>query len=296
MKHVAALIALGGLSACVMAPQATPPVPQQAATSPSSRPAGPGATYQYLYGSGEGGALSVQAYAALLNHVAAVGRPKNSVILAEGSTLAAPTFVPCGDKPLAAVFDVDETVLLNLGFEEKDARRGGGPFDPKAWDRWERTGGTAVAPVPGAVYAMRQLRAKGVTVIFNTNRSAETADQTVAAVKYAGLGDFVHGQTLFLQGDDSAGSKKDGRRSTIAARYCVVAMGGDQLGDFSDQFNQIANPRERREAASHGEVARLWGNGWFVLPNPVYGSGLRGGFDDVFPTDKRWDDPAQGAN
>ncbi|TZG29113.1 HAD family acid phosphatase [Sphingomonas montanisoli] len=289
MKRVAALGALAGLSACAA-------TPQQAVTAPSSRPAGPGPTYQYLYGSGEGGAISVQAYAALLNHVAAVGRPKNSVVLAEGSTLAAPSFVPCGDKPLAAVFDVDETVLLNLGFEEKDARRGGGPFDSRAWDRWERTGAAAVAPVPGAVYAMRQLRAKGVTVIFNTNRSAETADQTVAAVKNAGLGDFVHGQTLFLQGDDSAGSKKDGRRSTIASRYCVIAMGGDQLGDFSDLFNQIASPRERREAAGHGDVARLWGNGWFMLPNPVYGPGLRGGFDDVFPTDKRWDDPAQGAN
>jgi hypothetical protein len=31
-----------------------------------------------------------------------------------------------------------------------------------------------------------------------------------------------------------------------------------------------------------------------MLPNPVYGPGIRGGFDDVFPTDKRWADPAGG--
>ena len=39
-------------------------------------------------------------------------------------------------------------------------------------------------------------------------------------------------------------------------------------------------------------VAAKWGAGWFVLPNPVYGSSLKGGFDDVFPADKRWAPPA----
>ena len=35
----------------------------------------------------------------------------------------------------------------------------------------------------------------------------------------------------------------------------------------------------------------LWGRGWFVLPNPVYGSGLGSGWDDTFPADRRWTDP-----
>ena len=34
---------------------------------------------------------------------------------------------------------------------------------------------------------------------------------------------------------------------------------------------------ERAAAATAGPFAALWGNGWFMLPNPVYGSGLRGG-------------------
>ena len=58
----------------------------------------------------------------------------------------------------------------------------------------------------------------------------------------------------------------------IAARYCVIAMGGDQLGDFSDLFNTIKSPAERRAATLDGPIAALWGQGWFVLPNPVYGS------------------------
>ncbi len=99
---------------------------------------------------------------------------------------------------------------------------------------------------------------------------------------------------MFLAGDDATGSKKDGRRAVIAGRYCVIAMAGDQLGDFTDLFNQDGmGVKGRRGEVSSGWAARLWGAGWFVLPNPVYGAGLKGSFDDVFPTDKRWDAPPQ---
>ncbi len=114
------------------------------------------------------------------------------------------------------------------------------------------------------------------------------------AIKAAGLGSAVHGETLFLAGDDKAGSKKDARRATIATRYCVIAMGGDQLGDFTDLFNQQGmSVKGRRDEVSSGWAARLWGAGWFLLPNPVYGSALKGGFDDVFPMDKRWSVPPE---
>jgi predicted secreted acid phosphatase len=133
-----------------------------------------------------------------------------------------------------------------------------------------------------------------VTVIFNTNRSAANADATARAIKAAGLGEAVHGQTLYLAGDDTMGSRKDGRRWTISRSYCVIALGGDQLGDFTDLFNVGQSVPARRAATQGPAIAQLWGAGWFVLPNPVYGSGLKGGFDDVFPADKRWAPPAQG--
>ena len=63
---------------------------------------------------------------------------------------------------------------------------------------------------------------------------------------------------------------------------------GDQLGDFSDLFNAPMSVVARRQLAIHSSAAGLWGKGWFVLPNPVYGTALRGGPDDVFPADKRW--------
>lgn len=249
---------------------------------------------QYLYGSGEGAVVSLQAWRGLAEYVIQRGgaRPTDSVVLAPGATLADPKFVPCGSKPLAAVFDVDETVLLNLGFEY-DAARNPGPYDPAKWDAWEKTGVGEVAPVPGAVRALGLLRQLGVTVVFNTNRSAANAATTQAAIEGAGLGPAVHGETLYLAGDAPGGSHKDPRRAIIADKYCVIAMGGDQLGDFSDMFNDIANPADRRAASIAAPIASLWGAGWFALPNPVYGSGLKGGFEDVFPQDKRWATPAQ---
>ena len=240
---------------------------------------------QYLYASGEAAAVSIQAWNALVGYVR-MQRTPSSVVLAQGASLAAPTWTTCGTKPKAAVFDVDETILLNLGFEDDAAS--GQPWSDSRWQDWERTGIKQVAPVPGAREALAALRAMGVTVVFNTNRSAANAAQTQAAIEGAGLGPARHGDTLFLAGDDATGSKKDGRRATIAARYCVVAMGGDQLGDFSDLFNAGQTPAARRAAVQSPAIVTKWGAGWFVLPNPVYGTALKGSRDEVFPPALRW--------
>ena len=126
-------------------------------------------------------------------------------------------------------------------------------------------------------------------VITDTDHTGdvESLVGTVATLKAAGLGDFTPGDNLFLRQGING---KDARRAAIAQRYCVVAMAGDQLGDFSDLFGAIASSADRRRATDAGAIGEMWGNGWFVLPNPVYGTGLKGGFDEVFPADKRWVD------
>lgn len=249
-----------------------------------------------MYGSGEAAALSIQAYRDFRTYAAAVARhrPRDSVVLAQGSTLQDPRFVPCGRKPVAVVLDVDETALLNVGYEYDQAAQKRS-YDPKRWSDWEKTGVRAMRPVPGAVAALHAIRAAGIRVIFNSNRSHENAAYTELALDAAALGPARHLKELFVTGDAPGGSAKDSRRALIARRYCVVAMAGDQLGDFSDLFNAKELPISgRRETVMSGKIARLWGNGWFVLPNPVYGTGVKGNFDDVFPIDTRWGDPAGG--
>lgn len=255
---------------------------------------------QFLYGSGEASALSLQAYAALWSYVHGELRFRRdksqvtSVVMTRNSTLTSPRFETCGKRPLAVVFDVDETVLLNLGFESDAARRGPG-YDQARWARWEETGADKVEAVPGAAETIAAIRGDGVTVIYNTNRSASTAAFTIRALERAGLGPVTLGDTLILR-DDAAPGGKDERRWKIAERYCIVAMGGDQLGDFSDLFNaKDLSVSARRNTTANTLIAPLWGHGWFILPNPVYGTGLKGGMDEVFPKDKQWADPAEAA-
>ena len=296
MKPAFALLAPLALGACASAQTASLPAAAPIASPEDASVAAERIKpFQYLYGSAEAGALSIQTWHALVDFARerVAHRPADSVVLAEGSTLADPHFVPCGNKPFAAVFDVDETVILNLGLEAKAAA--GESLGGGALGRWAQTGAKAVAPVPGAVFAMNALRQMGVTVIFNTNRGVSGAEGTAAAIEAAGLGKAVHGETLFLSGDDAMGSRKDGRRWTIAAKYCVIAMAGDQLVDIADLFNaKELSVADRRQAAVRGWAAQMWGNGWWVLPNPVYGSGLRGSLDEIFPADKRWTDTGAG--
>jgi hypothetical protein len=267
---VAAALLLASGALAQTAPRSTPmPAAQTVAPAPASL-----AGLQFLYGSGEAAALSRQTYAALEGYALAQAarRPADSVILADGATLAAPAYVPCGDKPFAAVFDIDETVILNTGLMHSRAAGPGAPRD------------ATVLPVPGAVEAIRALKAAGITAIYNTNRTTDMSDGVIAALVSVGLDAPVHGETLFLNGDDALRGNKDGRRATIAAKWCVVAMAGDQLGDFSELFNaKDLSVAERRRATLQGAIAARWGRGWFALPNSAYGTALEGTLDEIFP-------------
>ncbi|MGQ0588136.1 MAG: 5'-nucleotidase, lipoprotein e(P4) family [Sphingosinicella sp.] len=285
-------VVLLALGACASA-QAPRPAPANDAIVLRELPPTPPPAMQWLYGSGEGGAASIQAWHAFRDYVVAAvrDRPRDSVVLAADATLDAPRFLPCGDRPLAVILDADETAIQNLGYEFDEAIARSG-YDQARWNRWERTGADAVLPMPGAVTALRAVREAGVTVIFNSNRQSANAEFTRRAIEGAGLGPARHRETLWLQGDVAPGSAKDPRRATVSQRYCVIAMAGDQLGDFSDLFNvRTLSVPERRRAATSGRFAQMWGNGWFMLSTPVYGPSIRGDFDDVFPRDRRWTDP-----
>ncbi len=280
------------LAGCASAPAEVATTPPPAAAPAAA--AKPPVALQYLYGSPEA-AVAVRATNA---RIADYGvwrikeRPKDSVVLAAGATMDAPAFEPCGNKPFAAVFDADETLIWNLGpmryFAEK-----GTAFDVNVWDQWEKTGTGKAAAMPGTVEMVNKLRAAGITVIANTNRSAANAKGSEDTLRAAGLGEFKHGETLFLMGYDSGGSSKDLRRATIASKYCVIILGGDQLGDFSQQFNVKDLPVAQRMAlATSAGAAALWDKGWFLFPNPVYGPWEKLGWGDAFPSDKQWE-PSQ---
>lgn len=334
MRLLACLSAAALLSGCVAitdnsvetaAPSAT------AATAPGGTGDAPD-SMRWLYGSGEAAAAYVQAFKMMADFVkedvdrrdalefgnyqagnvpSKIFRQHVSVMMGsteydlitesggESNYISCLSGSPEGTirKPYAVVFDIDETVLLNTGYEYWQASTGSA-YDSAVWDEWERTGARHVVAAPGAVDALERIRAAGVTVVFNSNRNARNAAQTAEALRFAGLGEVVHGETLFLKGDDDMGSAKDGRRRMIGEKYCVIALAGDNLGDFTDALNDDElSPQERRGRAylkatvDHHTVrdySRLWGNGWFLFPNPVYGASIKGSVDEVFPPEQRW--------
>ena len=278
---------LSGCASTGAAPLAVPPPPAAETTEAAKPPA----ALQYLYGSAEAAIAVRRANARIADYAAwrTKERPKDSVVLAPGASMDAPRFEPCGDKPYAAVFDADETLIWNLGSMRWFAQRGIS-FDPKVWDQWEKTGTGKAVAMPGSVELVNKLRAAGITVIANTNRNAANARGSEDTLRAAGLGEFRHGETLFLRGDDSGGSSKDPRRATIASRYCVIVLAGDQLGDFSQQFNDRALPAASRMALATGPAASaLWDKGWFLFPNPVYGPWDSLDWDEVFSSDSEWE-------
>ena len=247
---------------------------------------------QWLYGSAEGSIASAHISKAMAQYVRAkaLNRAiKTQMVLADGSTPDAPRFESCGTKPLAAVFDADETLIWNVGAMRYMAEQGK-DFDPVIWNEWEKSGAGKAMAMPGAAEALKNMRDVGVTIIANTNRTAANASGTEDALRLAGLGEFKHKETLYLMGDDSTGSSKDARRAAIAAKYCVIALAGDQLGDFAQAFNaKSLSVADRRTLATNPAIANLWGNGWFLFSNPVYGPSIRGGYDEIFTPQSKWE-------
>lgn len=295
-KYVFSLVALA------LAGYATPNMPAAAQTlskdalatqiGEKSTSKSPPTGQQWLYGSAEGSIASAQVYKSMAQYVRAkvLNRAvKTQVVLAEGSTPDAPRFESCGTKPLAAVFDADETLIWNVGAMRYMAEQGK-DFDPAIWNAWEKSGAGKALAMPGAIEALKLMRDAGVTIIANTNRTVANAKGTEDALRMAGLGEFKHRETLFLMGDDATGSSKDGRRAAIATKYCIIALGGDQLGDFAQAFNvKSLSVTERRKLATHEAITDLWGNGWFLFSNPIYGPSIRGSYEEIFAPETKWE-------
>lgn len=239
--------------------------------APGSPPVSPPAAETAAI-SAESAAFSLQAYQALWSYLAAkaaaraAGTPLSSVVLAAGSSFDAPSFVPCGAKPLAVIFDLDETPTSNPAMPSRD---------PDArWRRWRGDGSDLLVAAPGAADGIAAARREGLTVIFSSGRSPESAPAVLGVLAQLGFGRAELGKTLYLRGGSDRFEADDAVRQAIASHYCVVAIVGDSLGEFSDLFDPLTPAGDtRRNAATETMLAPLWGAGWFMLPNPVYATG-----------------------
>jgi acid phosphatase len=177
--------------------------------------------------------------------------------------------VPARGLPPAVIVDVDETVLDNSPFQARLVAHDAA-YDEADWRRWVEE--RAADPVPGALPFLREAAARGVTVFYITNRTADLADATRANLRALGFpvadDSQVMGLGFKVEGCEAHGSDKGCRRRLVGRTHRVLLQVGDQLGDFVDIGTNTPAGRE----AAIGPYRAWVGERWFVLPNPTYGS------------------------
>ncbi|WP_291950914.1 5'-nucleotidase, lipoprotein e(P4) family [Chitinophaga sp.] len=166
-----------------------------------------------------------------------------------------------GDKPLAVVTDIDETVLDNSPYSVHQALNHKG-YDEKTWLEW--TAKAAADTVPGAPTFFKYAASKGVQVFYITNRLESERAVTLANLRKHNF-PYADDQHLLLK---TTTSGKEPRRQQVLQQYDIVLLFGDNLSDFSNIFDK--KPYEERNAAAL-KAAPNFGSKYIVLPNPMYG-------------------------
>lgn len=185
------------------------------------------------------------------------------------------------DRKPAIIFDIDETVVNNVEFQATLEP----PFTEAKFDAWHEANRSIA--VPGAGDFVRRARDAGVALFFVTNRScvpiaggADPCPQkriTLDDLREAGIA--AEAPNVMLS-DEQPGwtQEKQVRRDLIGEKYRVIMLFGDDLGDFLPCVRQrvyapCTEPATRASRKAQSEKhAAYWGEGWYVLPNPMYGS------------------------
>ncbi|APE27727.1 hypothetical protein [Aurantiacibacter gangjinensis] len=183
------------------------------------------------------GAQSDSTYAAIRSYTLqtlAGGIPLPSAQLADPSSLEPVRRECAGDPP---------TIVIDL--------------DP-AGDLAPISGPIAVNTGLGRVLA--EMRARGVTIAWVTNRGAMDArairDRLVASGLDPEARDVVYVERY-------PGESKQSRRDTLAQNHCIIAMAGDERSDFDDLYNYL------RDESGAQSLEPMLGAGWFLIDNPV---------------------------
>ncbi|KPK59316.1 MAG: hypothetical protein AMJ59_11580 [Gammaproteobacteria bacterium SG8_31] len=169
--------------------------------------------------------------------------------------------------PPAIIVDVDDTVLDNSGHSARMilAREG---FTTENWRAWVRE--SSAPAVPGAVDYLRSAVDLGITVFYVTNRHHDLEDDTRRNLVAVGCPVATEVDVVLTRLEDPEwGRDKTSRRDFIAQRYRVLQIVGDDLADF---IHLPKNVDDKQRSALAAQQDDRWGQSWFMIPNPMYGS------------------------
>lgn len=182
-----------------------------------------------------------------------------------------------GALPPAVVLDVDETVLDNAAYQARLVQTDG-VYSRETWQAWVDE--AAAPPVPGVLAFTRAADSLGIAVIYLTNRRASEEEATRRNLLAEGFPVRDDFDAVITRGErpEFEPGDKGPRRTAVAEQFRVLALLGDNLGDFLSDVDASVEERDRLAAPYAG----WWGERWFMLPNPQYGSWESALFDNDY--------------
>lgn len=173
-----------------------------------------------------------------------------------------------GDKPLAIISDLDDTLVLPRDYWGNLVNRGIDFFDDTIWDKWIPE--NRMEPSPGAKAFLKYCHENNVEIFYITSRDQgkKTFDYALGNIKHLGfpLKDNAH---LTVLRDTS---NKQTRQDEIMNDYDVVVMLGDNLNDFRRKYYIKGNVEGR--LTKMREDRDEYGMKYILFPNPTDGHWL----------------------
>ncbi len=189
-----------------------------------------------------------------------------------------------GDKPLAIVTDLDDTLVLPLEYWGYLIDNDYDFFDDGVWDEWIPTNG--MVPTAGSNDFLNYCKENNVEVFYVTSRDQgegtyQYALDNITAMEFP-YADEEHLTVL------TETSNKEEIHVEIAKDYDIVVALGDNLNDFSRKY-YVTDVDERKDLMA--EDASMYGVEYVLFPNPTDGHWVKAifGESEPAPTDENRD-------
>ncbi len=215
---------------------ASAPIPANAAPTPTSTTAPVPASAQIPAPAENSGYTSFHNFAVsrLIAPPPRTGR--ESMLLLDPPSLD-PALVRCGTLPPAVLIDLDPANSLVPVVSE-----------------------AATTSSPQLASYLADLRQRGVTVYWISGHGPGAAGAVRRRLVASGL-DPAGSDPLIVT--RFAGESKQVRRRALGESNCLLAIVGDQRGDFDELYDYVIDPSVAAPLEQHV------GNGWFLAPPPL---------------------------
>lgn len=175
------------------------------------------------------------------------------------------------DKPMAVVFDIDETVMDNSYFEANLIETNTS-YTKENWKEWSDM--ECATAIPGAIEFINYVMSKDIEIVYISNRRDNELDASIANMEKLGFPE-VSRDNFYFRTDESS---KIVRRELASEKYELIMFLGDNLADFDGMFEDRSGNYGKDVVDANKD---MFGTKFIMLPNPMYGK-----WERVFPNDE----------